>query len=137
MPDVALFPDNVELGEPTEVVHPDMRSGVPEAGNSYQDWNMGSTERQTRFDVSREERQLPRDDNEAIVVGAVGSGVPWFLTGWAKGTEVEFMIDTGCQVTILATSVFKRMCLSDHHIQARLCPCGPRLISADSSPLMV
>ena len=27
--------------------------------------------------------------------------------------EVEFMIDTGCQVTILATSVFKRMCAAD------------------------
>ena len=26
---------------------------------------------------------------EAIVVGAVGMGAPWFLTGWAKGTEVE------------------------------------------------
>ena len=40
---------------------------------------------------------------EAIVVGAVSTGAPWFLTGWAEGTEVEFMIDTGCQVTILAT----------------------------------
>ena len=44
---------------------------------------------------------------EAIVVGAVSTGAPWFLTGWAEGTEVEFMIDTGCQVTILATSVFE------------------------------
>ena len=26
---------------------------------------------------------------------------------WAEGTEVEFMIDTGCQVTILATSVLE------------------------------
>ena len=26
---------------------------------------------------------------EAIVVGAVGTGAPWFLTGWAEGTEVE------------------------------------------------
>ena len=46
---------------------------------------------------------------EAIVVGDVGTGAPWFLTGWAEGTEVEFMIDTGCQVTILVTSVFERM----------------------------
>ena len=50
------------------------------------------------------------EDGEAIVVGAVGSAAPWFLTGWANDMEVEFMIDTGCQVTILATSVFKRMC---------------------------
>ena len=43
---------------------------------------------------------------EVIVVGAVGTLAPWFLTGWAEGTNVEFMIDTGCQVTILATSCF-------------------------------
>ena len=39
---------------------------------------------------------------ETIVVGVVGMGAPWFLTGWAEWTEVEFMIDTGCQVTILS-----------------------------------
>ena len=27
------------------------------------------------------------------MVGAVGTGAPWFLTGWAEVTEVEFMID--------------------------------------------
>ena len=25
---------------------------------------------------------------ENIVVGAVGTGAPWFLTGWAEGTEI-------------------------------------------------
>ena len=56
-----------------------------------------------------------QEHSETIVVGAVGSGAPWFLTSWAEGrsTEVEFMIDTGCQVTILAMSVFGRMCVSD------------------------
>ena len=77
------------------------------------------------------------ESTEAIVVGAVGSAAPWFLTGWAKGTEVEFIIDTGCQVTILATSVFDRMYVSDPRMCSRLCPCGRRLVSADSSPLMV
>ena len=47
------------------------------------------------------------------------------------------MIDTGCQVTILATSVFERMCVSDPQVQSRLRPCGRRLVSADSSPLTV
>ena len=56
---------------------------------------------------------MPQDNDEAIVVGAVGSGAPWFLSGWTEGTEVEFMIDTGCQVNILATSVFERICASD------------------------
>ena len=58
------------------------------------------------------ERSQP-EDGEAIVVRAVGSAAPWFLTGSANDIEVEFMIDTGCQVTILATSVFKRMCAAD------------------------
>ena len=31
--------------------------------------------------------------------------------GWAEDMEVEFMIDTGCQVTILATSVLKNGCV--------------------------
>ena len=52
-----------------------------------------------------------QDVGEAIVMGAVGSAAPWFLTGWADGVVVEFMIDMGCQVTILATSVFERMCV--------------------------
>ena len=45
------------------------------------------------------------------------------------------MIDTGCQVTILATSVFERMCVADPQVRSRLHPCGRRLVSADSSPL--
>ena len=46
------------------------------------------------------------EDGDAIMVGVVGSAAPWFLTGWTNDVEVEFMIDTDCQVTILATSVF-------------------------------
>ena len=51
--------------------------------------------------------------------------------------EVEFMIDTGCQVTILATSVFEWMCVADPQVRSRLCPCGCRLVSSDLSPLTV
>ena len=47
------------------------------------------------------------------------------------------MIDTGCQVTILATSVFKRMCVADPQVRSRLHPCGRRLVSADWSPFTV
>ena len=71
------------------------------------------------------------------MVGAVGSAAPWFLTGWAEGIKVNFIIDTGCQVTIMATSVFERMCVSDPRVRSRLRPCGRRLVSADSSPLTV
>ena len=79
----------------------------------------------------------PPEDGEAIVIVAVGSVAPWFLTGWAEDMEVEFMIDTGCQVTILARSVFERMCAADPQVRSRLHPCGRRLVSADSSPLTV
>ena len=83
-------------------------------------------------DVSEE-----TEDGEAIIVGAVGSAAPWFLTGWTNDVEVEFMIDTGCQVTILATSVFEKMCTGHPQVRSRIRPCMRRLVSADSSPLTV
>ena len=64
------------------------------------------------------------EEHEAIVVDAIG-------------TEVEFMIDTGCQVTILVTSVFERICAVDPLLGSRLQPCRRQLVLADSSPLMV
>ena len=76
-------------------------------------------------------------EGDAIMVGAVGSAAPWFLTGWTNDVEVEFMIDTGCQVTILATSVFKRMCEIHPQLRTELVPCAQRLVLADSSPLLV
>ena len=76
-------------------------------------------------------------EGDAIMVGVVGSAAPWFLTGWTNDVEVEFMIDTGCQVTILATSVFKKMCEIHPQLRTGLVPCAQRLVSADSSPLMV
>ena len=57
------------------------------------------------LEVCAEGHELPQDCGEVIVVGAVGSAAPWFLTGWAEGVEVDFMIDTGYQVTILATNI--------------------------------
>ena len=86
---------------------------------------------------------LPTDKDEsfveldAIVVGAVGMGAPWFVSGWAEGTELEFIIDTGCQVTILATLVFERMCVADPQFRGRLRRCRRRVVSVDLSPLMV
>ena len=52
--------------------------------------------------------QEETEEGEAIIVGAVGSAAPWFLTGWTNEVEAEFMIDTGCQVTTLAKSVFEK-----------------------------
>ena len=70
-------------------------------------------------------------------MGAVGSAAPWFLTGWTNEVEVEFMIDTGSQVTILATSVFEKMCMVHPQVKFRIRPCTRRLVSANSSPLTV
>ena len=70
-------------------------------------------------------------------MGAVGSAAPWFLTGWTNEVEVEFMTDTGCQVTILATSVFEKMCTAHPQVRSRIRPYTRRLVSADSSPLTV
>ena len=57
-------------------------------------------EPQQAEDPSRKDQQEttgPRPESgEAIVVGAIGSAAPWFLTGWAHEVEIEFMIDTGC-----------------------------------------
>ena len=39
--------------------------------------------------------QEETEEGKAIIVGAVGSAAPWFLTGWTNEVEVEFMIDTG------------------------------------------
>ena len=77
------------------------------------------------------------EDGDAIMVGVVGSAAPWFLTGWTNYVEVEFLIDTGCQVTILATSVFEKMCKVHPEVKTRISPCTRRLMSADSSPLTV
>ena len=81
--------------------------------------------------------QEETEEGEAIIVGAVGSAAPWFLTGWTNEIEVEFMIDTGCQVTILATSFFEKMCTAHPQARSRIRPCARRLVSADSSPLTV
>ena len=77
------------------------------------------------------------EPGEAIVVGAIGSAAPWFLTGWAHDVEIEFMNDTGCQVTILSMTVFQHMCTVNQAGHSALQHCRRRLVSADSSPLMV
>ena len=77
--------------------------------------------------------QEETEEGEAIIVGAVGSAAPWFLTGWTNEVEVEFMIYTGCQVT----SVFEKMCTANPQVRSRIRPCARRLVSADSSPLTV
>ena len=89
------------------------------------------------LDGRPEAARTPPEAGDAIVVGAVGSVAPWFLTGCAHEVEVEFMIDTGCQVTVLATTIFERMCTVDPRVRSRLRPCRWRLVSADSSPLTV
>ena len=72
-----------------------------ETPRSRSEWKFHSLEDQPETAGSRSET------GEAIVMGAIGSAAPWFLTGWAHEVEIDFMIDTGCQVTILSTTVFE------------------------------
>ena len=133
--DVVVLPDGVELGDPTIAALPTTGVALSDAAGSrrIRTWFTQMDERM----VIHSQLDLPQDNNEAIVVRTVGSGAPWFLTVQAEGTEVEFMIDTRCQATILATSVFERMCTFDPRVRSRLRLCGRRLISADVSPLIV
>ena len=122
VPELEVLSNRLELSDLNSVVRPDMNGGMPDNKDCHPDCRLDNTEIQ--HGVSNEGQQLPENDSEAIVVGAIGSAALWFLTGWTEGTEVEFMIDTGCQVMILATSVFDRMCVSDPRMCSRLRPCG-------------
>ena len=87
--------------------------------------------------LMEDDMEVNSSEEDAIMVGTVGSAAPWYLTGWANDVEVEFMIDTGCQVTILATSVYEKMCEIHPEVELELTMCTQRLISADKSPLTV
>ena len=66
-------------------------------------------------------------------MGAVGTGAPWFLNGWAEGTEVEFMIDTECSCDV---GIWVDAC-GRPSVTAPVPPVRPAVVSANSSPLMV
>ena len=129
--DIVTVPDPIE--------HLDVRGGgggvaPPSTGQRLEhsddsgEWQNGrqshTDDCDTPVGVGTGGQESSQEAGEAIVVGAVGSAAPLFLTGWADGVEVEFMIDTGCQVTILATSVFEQMCPSDPRVRSRLRPCS-------------
>ena len=135
--DAVVLSDGVELGNPTVVALLMMGVTLSVASGSRRDPDLVCSDGRADGNTRTEGLDFPQDNNKAIVVGAVGSGDPWFLTGWAEGMEMEYKIDTGCQVTILATLVFERMCTSDPRVQSRLHQCERPLILADSSPLMV
>ena len=67
-----------------------LRTGDPSNRDGDQHRRVDSMD--TLPDLCTERPELPQDRDEEIVVGAVGSVAPWFLTGWAAGVEVEFMI---------------------------------------------
>ena len=132
-----LYPlEHLGVGMRAETVSaylPGVHSEDPRDGGG-RPWNLWGIDNILPDPMKEVERSQP-EDGEVIVVGAVGAAAPWCLTAWVNNMEVEFMIDTGCQVTILATSVFEQMCAADLQVRSRLRPCGRRLVSADSSPL--
>ena len=83
--------------------------GMEPLEHSVLDVNLDSRLMQDELDSGLLEHSVPDHATiggagEPIVVGAIGSAAPWFITGWAHDVEVVFMIGTGCQVTILSTS---------------------------------
>ena len=74
VPDVVVFPESIELGDPNVVVPPVVRDGMSVTEGRHRDRDLGCTGGQAGTDVCLEEQELPRDNNEAIVVGAVSSG---------------------------------------------------------------
>ena len=118
--DDVVFPGSSELGDPTVVIPPVVGIDPSVANNCSRGRDLNCVRAPAGVDVFPADQELLGENNEAIVVGAVGTGALWFLTGWAEGTELEFMIDTGCQVTILATSVLERMCALDSRVWSRL-----------------
>ena len=90
-PDVVVFPESIELGDHTVAVPLVVGAEMSGTKDCHRGQDLKCTRGRARFDVRQEEQGLQRENNEAIVVGAVGSGAPWFLTGWAEGTEVGFM----------------------------------------------
>ena len=97
-------------GAPVHMMPPVVMGGTAIAGMSHAEQCWSGDESPESVGLLPTDKDRSIAEPEAIVVGAVGTGAPWFLTGWAEGTEVDFLIDAGCQVTILATSVFERMC---------------------------
>ena len=120
--DIVTVPDPIEHSGVRGTADPPAATQLMMHSEASGDWENGrqdhTSDDNTTLDVLTEDQRLSPDDEEAIVVGAVGSAAPWFLTGWADEVEIEFMIDTGCQVTILATSVFERMCVSDPQVRS-------------------
>ena len=80
----------------------------------------------------QDQRDVSSSDGE-LWVDTMSACLPRVFSE-AHEVEVEFIIDTGCQVTILAMTIFERMCTVDPMVRSRLRPCRRRL---DSSPLTV
>ena len=122
VPELIEHPDVGGFADPPSASQPMQNTGEP------RDLENGRLGRRDGMDIPPDictkGHESPQDSGEAIVVGAVGSADPWFLTGWAEGVEVDFMIDTGCQVTILASSVSERMCVSDPRVRSMWPPAG-------------
>ena len=94
--DIVTVPDLIEHSGVRET------ADLPSAGqlmlNSEisRDWGDGRQDRMCDdnmpLDVRTEDQRLSPGEDEAIIVGLVGSAAPWFLTGWADEVEIEFMM---------------------------------------------
>ena len=72
VPELEFFSNKLELADPNSVKRPDMNGGMPDTKDCNPDCRLDNTDIQ--HGVFHEGQQLPGNDGEAIVVGAVGSG---------------------------------------------------------------
>ena len=75
--------DIVEVGGPADVVLPVGGRNVTAATVIRGESNPRSDRMPVSVGVSPADEDMSLEAHEAIVVGAIGMGAPWFLTGWA------------------------------------------------------
>ena len=96
--DGVTVPNPIEHSGVTESADPPSASQPMTHSEVSGDWKHGQQDHtfdgSMLRDIWRKDKRPSPEDGEAIVVGAVGSAAPWFLTVWAEEVEIEFMIET-------------------------------------------
>ena len=99
---MVVFPEKIELGDQTVVVPPVVRDGMSVTEGRHRDRDLGCTGGQAGSNVCLEEQELPRDNNEALLVGAVGSVVSDWLGTIAVASNSSAMVPEEVDVSVLS-----------------------------------
>ena len=69
-------------GAPVDVVPPVVMDSTAIAGMSHMEQCRNGDESPETVGLLLTDKDMSTAEPEAIVVGAIGTGTPWFLTGW-------------------------------------------------------